>query len=148
MNAPLRAPRRDEQAEARRLVDALYVQMDSLDRMLEEEAAGPVHTAVMRIRDDLRDAAALLDGYQAGVALATPHPVTRCHLIERHAVDELRPPVDEIVLIWVADNLDHGRPWLGHIDERGDWWYVDSCRAMNVTAWALRPTVQAGRAQA
>ena len=55
----------------------------------------------------------------------------------RQGAETLR--VDEIVLIWLAEDTDDGRPWLGHIDAGGRWWFVDASVARNVTHWAHRP---------
>lgn len=147
MNAPLptHVPRnRDaDRAEAERLVGELYKQVT-----LVNEAAATTHDTLAlaeldRLSDDLRFAADLLYAYQAGLAVSTPDPATGLMLVKRIAVVTERPPVDVIVLIWMADKFGGQLPWLGHIDERGGWWYVDSGVARGVTHWALRPGVAA-----
>lgn len=130
---------RNQRAEARRLVAALEQQVDGLAHMIALEPNDVAIAELIRLHDDLSDAAALLDSYQAGIALATPHPTTDSYLIRRHRTDEMSPPAREVVLIWVNDGIDRGRPWLGHIDEDGHWWLVDSGMAGMVTHWAERP---------
>lgn len=105
------------------------------DRAEAERLVGELN----RLSADLRFAADLLFAYQAGLAVSTPDPATGLMLVERIAVVTERPPVDEIVLIWMSDKIGGQLPWLGHMDERGGWWYVDSGAARGVTHWAYRP---------
>lgn len=68
--------------------------------------------------------------------------MTQACLVERFALADQPAPVDEVLLIWMSDELDCRLPWLGHLDERGQWWFVDSGMARNVTHWAYRPEVR------
>ena len=112
-------------AEVRRLVESLHAM------------AGDA--AAVAIRNDLGNAAALLDSYHAGIQIPTSHPATGCLIVQRYAVADEPAPVDEVVLIWLAEDADSGLPWLGHIDADGRWWFVDASIARNVTHWAHRP---------
>lgn len=130
MNAPdIRPP--SERAEARRLVDFLQT--------LAAALKGWKGAGMKDVRSDINAAAALLDSYQAGIAIATPHPLTGILLVERIAVEDGLPPEEEIVLIWLAEDADDRRPWLGHIDADRRWWFVDASVARGVTHWAHRP---------
>lgn len=143
MNAPLptHVPRnRDaDRAEAERLVGELYKQVTLVNETADVTTETIALAELNRLSADLRFAADLLFAYQAGLAVSTPDPATGLMLVERIAVVAERPPVDEIVLIWMADKLGGQLPWLGHMDERGGWWYVDSGAARGVTHWAYRP---------
>lgn len=148
MNAPLptHVPRnRDaDRAEAERLVGELYKQV-TLVNETADVTTDPVALAELnRLSTDLRFAADLLFAYQAGLAVSTPDPATGLMLVERIAVVAEQPPAFEVVLIWMADTVIGARyPWLGHMDDGGNWWYVDSGIAQGVTHWAYRPGVKA-----
>lgn len=131
-----------DRAEAERLIAMLREQVASIDEAIRDEDDEPIFNEMARISTELTFAADLLGAYAAGLALATPDPITQAFLVERRlAIDEDLPPVDEIVLIWLgqADRLGSDLPWLGHRDERGQWWFVDSGIARGVIYWAYRP---------
>ena len=147
MNAPLptHVPRnRDaDRKEAERLVGELYKQV-TLVNETADVTTDPVALAELnRLSTDLRFAADLLFAYQAGLAVSTPDPATGLLLVERIAVVAEQPPAFEVVLIWMADKFGGQYPWLGHMDDGGNWWYVDSGIAQGVTHWAYRPGVKA-----
>lgn len=147
MNAPFptHVPRdRDaDRKEAERLVGELYKQV-TLVNETADVTTDPVALAELnRLSTDLRFAADLLFAYQAGLAVSTPHPATGLLLIERIAVVAKQPPAFEVVLIWMADKCGGWLPWLGHMDDGGNWWYVDRGFAKGVTHWAYRPGVKA-----
>lgn len=146
MNAPtMPLTRRDRDAdrpEAERIVAVLYEQIGLINDSFGPDDDPEIRAAMERLRDDLRIAGDLLYAYANGLALATPDPVTQACLVERFALADRPAPVDEVLLIWMADELDCHLPWLGHQDEYGQWWYVDSARARNVTHWAYRPEVR------
>lgn len=108
--------------EARRLVKELHDLADSLGSMPDGQL--------------IADAAALIDTYQAGVTLVTPHPLTGAYLVERINPSERLPDNTETVLVW-SDSEDN-LPWLGWYDGTA-WQYVDSTPIQNVTGWAYRP---------
>ena len=147
MNAPLptHVPRnRDaDRAEAERLVGELYKQVTLVNETADVTTDPLALAELNRLSINLRFAADLLFAYQAGLAVSTPHPATGLMLVERIAVVAEPPPAYEVVLIWMADRLGSQLPWLGHMDDRGDWWYVDSGFAKGVTHWAYRPGVKA-----
>lgn len=140
MNAPDTRKRAAEHAEAERLIGVLDTMRESAladaDREFADEES--VEESVYMARQ-IGFAADMLRTYAAELALATPSPITNTILLERHTVGDTPAPVDEIVLIWLAEDTDDGRPWLGHIDAGGRWWFVDASIARNVTHWAHRP---------
>ena len=143
MNAPhpTHVPRnRDaDRAEAERVVAVLYEQIGEINKIVAGEEDAATIAELVHLRDDLRIAGDMLCAFANGLALATPDPVTGCLLVERFALADRPAPVGEILLIWMADKLGGQLPWLGHMDERGGWWYVDSGMARGVTHWAYRP---------
>ena len=145
MNAPMmplnRRDRDADRPEAERVVAVLYEQIGEINKLLAGEEDAATIAELERLRDDLRIAGDLLYAYANGLALATPDPVTQACLVERFALADRPAPVDEVLLIWMSDELDCRLPWLGHLDERGQWWFVDSGMARNVTHWAYRPEV-------
>ena len=146
MNAPMmplnRRDRDADRPEAERVVAVLYEQIGEINKLAAGEEDAATIAELERLRDDLHIAGDLLCAYAAGLALATPDPVTQACLIERFALAHQPAPVDEVLLIWMSDELDCRLPWLGHLDERGQWWFVDSGMARNVTHWAYRPEVR------
>lgn len=146
MNAPMmpliRRDRDADRHEAERVVAVLYEQIGEINKIVAGEEDAATIAELERLRDDLRIAGDLLCAYAAGLALATPDPVTQACLVERFALADQPAPVDEVLLIWMSDELDCRLPWLGHLDERGQWWFVDSGMARNVTHWAYRPEVR------
>lgn len=146
MNArawPLICRDRDaDRPEAERVVAVLYDQIGEINKILAGEEDVATIAELERLRDDLCIAGDLLCAYANGLALATPNPVTQACLIERFALAERPAPVDEVLLIWMAESSDQGRPWIGHIDADSRWWFVDGCMAHNVTHWAYRPEVR------
>lgn len=143
MNTPMmpliRRDRDADRPEAERVVAVLYEQIGEINKIVAGEEDAATIAELERLRDDLRIAGDLLCAYAAGLALATPDPVTQACLIERFALANQPAPVGEVLLIWMSDELDCRLPWLGHLDERGQWWFVDSGMARNVTHWAYRP---------
>lgn len=146
MNTPMmpliRRDRDADRPEAERVVAVLYEQIGEINKLVAGEEDAATIVELERLRDDLRIAGDLLCAYAAGLALATPDPVTQACLIERFALANQPAPVGEVLLIWMAESSDEGRPWLGHIDADGQWWFVDGCVARNVTHWAYRPEVR------
>lgn len=146
MNAPMmpliRRDRDADRPEAERVVAVLYEQIGEINKIVAGEEDAATIAELERLRDDLRIAGDLLCAYAAGLALATHDPVTQACLIERFALANQPAPVGEVLLIWMSDELDCRLPWLGHLDERGQWWFVDSGMARNVTHWAYRPEVR------
>ena len=146
MNTPMmpliRRDRDADRPEAERVVAVLYEQIGEINKLVAGEEDAATIAELERLRDDLRIAGDLLCAYAAGLALATPDPVTQACLIERFALANQPAPVGEVLLIWMGDELDCHLPWLGHLDERGQWWFVDSGVARNVTHWAYRPEVR------
>lgn len=146
MNTPMmpliRRDRDADRPEAERVVAVLYEQIGEINKLVAGEEDAATIAELERLRDDLRIAGDLLCAYAAGLALATPDPVTQACLIERFALAHQPAPVGEVLLIWMSDELDCHLPWLGHLDERGQWWFVDSGMARNVTHWAYRPEVR------
>lgn len=129
-----------DRAEAERLIAALRVQVASINDVVRDEEDEQSQGEMVRIATDLAFAADLLGAYAAGLALSTPDPITQAFLVERIAVIDDVPPVDEIVLIWQAEIIGGAAlPWLGHRDERGTWWFIDSGVARSVVYWAFRP---------
>ncbi len=146
MNTPMmpliRRDRDADRPEAERVVAVLYEQIGEINKIVAGEEDAATIAELERLRDDLRIAGDLLCAYAAGLALATPDPVTQACLIERFALANQPAPVGEVLLIWMSDELPPTLPWLGHLDERGQWWFVDSGMARNVTHWAYRPEVR------
>ncbi len=143
LNTPvIRRDRDADRPEAERVVAVLYAQIGEINILLAGEEDAATIAELVHLRDDLRIAGDMLCAFANGLALATPDPVTGCFLVERFALADRPAPVDEVLLIWMADELDGHLPWLGHQDEYGQWWYVDSARARKVTHWAYRPEVR------
>lgn len=138
----IRRDRDADRPEAERVVAVLYDQIGEINKIVAGEEDAATIAELERLRDDLRIAGDMLCAFANGLALATPNPVTGCFLVERFALADRPAPVDEVLLIWMADKLDCQQPWLGHQDEYGQWWYVDSARARKVTHWAYRPEVR------
>ncbi len=70
--------------DARAIVDQLHAVADSM--------------TACSLQNLLREAAVLLDGYQAGINIATPHPATGYALVERAKqplIDELQHIIDQ-----------------------------------------------------
>lgn len=135
MNAP-----KADHVEAERLIGELDKMRAALILVAAEDSPSDEPCpSCLRMAREIGFASDLLRTYAAERALSTPSPVTNTILIERHAVGDTPAPVDEIVLIWLAEDTDDGRPWLGHIDAGGRWWFVDASVARNVTHWAHRP---------
>lgn len=90
--------------EARELVDFLHNQSAFFRK---HGGATLKHEA-----DSLGNAAALLDSYQAGITLATPHAVTQASVIQWVSVSEALPADEEDVLIAIQRRLGGGLAWL------------------------------------
>lgn len=125
-----------DRAEAERLIAMLRVQVASINQVIEEGGFEIDLEALPPIATDLAVAADLLGAYAAGLALATPDPITGAHLLERISPDEAMPDTDETVLVWSDESSD--QPWLGWFDGL-NWWYVDSAPVKRVDGWAYRP---------
>jgi len=85
------------------------------------------------------DAAALLDTYQAGLALATPHALTGAELIRWVNVQDARPDSGRTVLMWIDEAQT---VWPGY-HHRGHWYDRESVRPFDlgtVSHWAELPT--------
>jgi hypothetical protein len=91
----------------------------------------------------LRDAAVLLDDYQAGLALVTPHPNTGCELVQWVSVDKELPADGVDVLIVYRDGPAPVIGFMGKGMETGivRWSFSPSMpsRQTVVTHWAPIP---------
>lgn len=99
--------------EARELVDFLHKQSAYFRK---HGGATLKHEA-----DSLGNAAALLDSYQAGITLATPHAVTQVSVIQWVSVSEALPDADEDVLIAIQRRLGGVEVTMGFMDR--DTWH-------------------------
>jgi hypothetical protein len=106
--------------EARELVDFLHSQSAFFRK---HGGATLKHEA-----DSLGNAAALLDSYQAGITLATPHAVTQASVIQWVSVSEALPNDDETVLIAIQRPLGEIEVTTGFVDH-GKW--------HDVTGWPV-----------
>jgi hypothetical protein len=102
--------------EARELVDFLHNQSAFFRK---HGGATLKHEA-----DSLGNAAALLDSYQAGITLATPHAVTQASVIQWVSVSEALPADEEDVLIAIQRRLGGVEVTTGFIDR--DAWHDQS----------------------
>lgn len=126
MSAPVIEIRDDYQAEARELSEWLYGQAEKY-----EQIAPGLTCDIQRFRE----AAALLDSFQAGLVPVTPHPLMRAELVQWVDPEKDRPPLKTEFLVFVG-----GRAHVGFKDEHG-WieseacgWYVEE-----IDAWAEIP---------
>ena len=129
MSAPVIEVRDDYQAEARALVEWLYGQAALYEKHAKHAPALKFY--IQR----LRDAAALLDAFQAGLLIVPPHPLMRAELVQWVDPEKDRPPLKTEFLVFVE-----GRVHVGFKDEHG-WiesgecgWYVEE-----IDAWAEIP---------
>ncbi len=125
-----------DHAEAERLIAMLRMQVASIHEVSANEDDPRTLAEMVQIATDLAFAADLLGAYAAGLALATPDPITGAYLLERISPDEAMPDTDETVLVWSDESSD--QPWLGWFDGL-NWWYVDSMPITRVDGWAYRP---------
>ena len=127
MSAPVIEVRDDGSlAEARELSEWLHDQA-----ALYEKHAPALKFDIQRFRD----AAALLDAFQAGLLIVPPHPLMRAELVQWVDPEKDRPPLKTEFLVFVE-----GRVHVGFKDEHG-WiesgecgWYVEE-----IDAWAEIP---------
>lgn len=141
MNAPAPHIRRNRDADRAKATE-LVTQLGAIARqiapgtddshMTTEQLAGLRETAAQ-----IGFAADLLGAYAAGLALATPDPITSAYLVERYTPAEAMPEIEETVLVWTDEDDD---PWLGWFDGL-TWWFVDAMPISRVKAWARRPGV-------
>lgn len=80
-------------------------------------------------------AAALLDTYQAGLTLVTPHPTIRAELVLWNRVDDGRLPTeDESVMLHLDTQID---PVIEGLWTEGTWHTIDGTRIRTpVLHWA------------
>ena len=110
-------------AEARELSEWLHDQA-----ALYEKHAPALKFDIQR----LRDAAALLDTFQAGLVPVPPHPLMRAELVRWHLVTDDMPPFHQIVLVAHETGVDAG--W-----HDGFSWYCFGQVPQVVTDWAAMP---------
>lgn len=116
--------------EARELVDFLHKQAAYFRR---HGGAALRHEA-----DALANAAALLDSYQAGITLATPHALSGAELIVWTAVEKALPDADITSLLRI-NGEDEVYVWAGYYD--GEQWISAEGLPLgqSVTHWADFP---------
>lgn len=142
MNAPAQKVARDRDADRAKATE-LVTQLGAISRQIAPSTTDR-HLTDQQL-SDLRETAAqigfaadLLGAYAAGLALATPDPITNAYLVERYTPAEAMPDIEATVLVWTDDDDDG--PWLGFYDGI-TWWYVDAMPIRRVKAWAHRPGV-------
>ena len=128
MSAPEKFSHDNYQAEACELVEWLYDQA-----ALYEKHAPALKFDIQRFRD----AAALLDAFQAGLVPVTFHPLMRMEVVRWARTSTQMPDDGETVLLVHADD---DVPWPGYLD--GDTWRSADGMPMGlavVTDWAPMP---------
>lgn len=143
------APLDECRKEARALVEWLHDQADKYIKLAP---------ALVKDIEHFREAATILDSYQAGLVLVQPHPVMRAELIRWQSVSpETLPPVRQCVLLYSRErdetlygvvhtdipappaSLDPTARW----DHEKAWVELDSGAMVDLAefeAWALPPT--------
>jgi len=141
MSAPVIEVRDDYQAEARALVEWLYGQAEKY-----EQLAPGLKADIERFRD----AAALLDSFQAGLVPVAFHPLMRMEVVRWIDPEKELPPLHEEIFLLVEGVVD-----VGYRTEEA-WWtrFRDLRRLTSVDAWAHRlrgpeplPTVESRHAE-